>query len=94
MSKKTATITSAEDEARLGEWCQVRDGVIHAAIWSPDVGGYLTTYTTAPDRKGYETMTCAMQSWMPIGDLVSWDDRLVLAKKLKNVKICKYCAAD
>jgi len=97
MSKKTATQTSPEDVARMTEWCQVRDGVIHAAIWSPDGGGFLTSYTTTTTRKGEET-TCMAQSWTSLDELTAvfkWDDRANFAKQSKGkLKVCKHCEAE
>lgn len=82
-----------EKQAKATEWCQVRDGLVHAAIWNPDGGGYLTTYTTKTVRKE-EVTTCMAQSWVSLTDLeYPWDERAALARKLK-IKVCKVCEEE
>ena len=86
------------DQASKLEWCQVIDGVVHAAIWRPatkgdPANGYLTTYTTVSTRKGEEVARCMGQSWCDLDKLVPYDDRAAHAKKVK-AKVCKVCEEE
>jgi hypothetical protein len=95
VSTKQAEKTLKATEARGMEWCLVIDGKVHAAIWNEGDGkGYLTTYTTVENRKGNTKAVCMGQRWTALDELEHpWEDRAVLAKKLK-IKVCKICEEE